>query len=60
MGCSEEDRICPLCKRGIESECHVVIECELYDDLRTELLHKALEPILTILLFYHQLNSLLH
>ena len=45
MGQSEEDRICPLCKRGIESECHVVIECELYDDLRTELLHKALANI---------------
>ena len=37
-----EDRICPFCRNAcIESEEHVLFECHLYDDIREELIEKA-------------------
>ncbi len=30
-GVKVEDRICPMCKAGIESEIHFLLECNVYD-----------------------------
>ena len=40
-GLSIEERICPFCS-DIEDEKHVLLECRVYNDLRTSLLDKAL------------------
>ena len=32
-----DDRICPLCNLGVETEEHVLLTCTLYDDLREKL-----------------------
>ena len=31
------DRICPICKSGIEDEVHVFTQCSLYVDIRDEI-----------------------
>ena len=36
-GLALEARICPLCKSGIEDERHVLFECPVYNNIRTEL-----------------------
>ncbi len=38
-GVKVEDRICPLCKNGVESEIHFLFECNVYD--RGNFLHEA-------------------
>ena len=40
-GLSIEERICPFCS-NIEDEKHVLLDCRVYNDLRTALLDKAL------------------
>ena len=40
-GLSIEERICPFCS-DIEDENHVLLDCRVYNDLRTSLLEKAL------------------
>ena len=40
-GLSIEERICPFCS-DIEDEKHVLLDCKVYNDLRTSLLDKAL------------------
>ena len=40
-GLSIEERICPFCS-DIEDEKHVLLDCRVYNDLRTSLLDKAL------------------
>ena len=37
-GLAVEDRICPICQKGVEDEQHVLLECSLYDDIRVQLL----------------------
>ena len=39
-GLPEEERICKICNLKVESEMHVLLECNLYDDLRQELFRK--------------------
>ena len=37
-GVDVEHRLCTLCdKHEIEDECHVVIRCDMYEDIRSEL-----------------------
>ena len=38
---SVDERICPLCRNGIEDEKHVLIHCPAYNCIRTELFEKA-------------------
>ena len=41
-GLRVEDRICPFCANDkIESEMHVMLSCNLYNDLRETLFNKA-------------------
>ncbi len=35
------DRVCPFCDNEIENETHVILECSIYNDVRTPLLEKA-------------------
>ncbi len=38
----EEQRLCPMCdSQAMESEIHVLIKCNLYIDMRTDLFHRA-------------------
>ena len=37
----EHERICPLCRGGIETELHVIMECSVYDCIRKPLLDYA-------------------
>ncbi len=37
----EEERICPLCSRAVESEKHVILDCTAHDDIRTLMYEKA-------------------
>ena len=38
-----EDRVCELCENGVlEDECHFLLECEVYRDLRAQLLSKVI------------------
>ena len=39
-GLPEDDRLCPFCNE-VESETHVILNCELYSDLRVDLLNLA-------------------
>ena len=39
------ERVCLHCTNKVESECHVLTECSLYDDLRFELCLKACDVI---------------
>ena len=41
-GISEVDRLCPICKNAIEDECHVVLKCTAYHDIRKDLMLKAI------------------
>ena len=34
-----EQRKCAICENDIESECHVLAQCLLYDNIRERLLH---------------------
>jgi len=34
---TEEERFCIFCNNTIETECHVLIKCPVYDDIRNEL-----------------------
>jgi len=38
---AEEDRKCPFCKTIIEDEAHVILDCPMYTDFRSDLLLKA-------------------
>lgn len=40
---SVDDRKCPFCKIHVEDECHVILECPIYHDLRLIILQKAVE-----------------
>ena len=39
-GLAVEARICPLCKNGVETELHVLLECPTYDEIRKDLFSK--------------------
>jgi hypothetical protein len=39
-GLAIEDRLCPFCNM-VETESHVLLNCDIYDDFRNELFHKA-------------------
>ena len=42
-GLREENRICPFCANNIvENELHVILNCEIYKDIRESLFNKAL------------------
>ena len=45
------NRVCPLCKSGIEDELHVILECPEYDVARRELFDKLLVDIDGILCY---------
>jgi len=36
-----DSRICPVCTSGVETETHVLLTCNLYDDIRSTLFAKA-------------------
>ena len=36
----QEERICQLCRNGVEDELHFIVQCTEYDELRDELLPK--------------------
>lgn len=38
-----EDRICQICHDGVEDECHILLKCSYYNDLRDDLFDKATE-----------------
>jgi hypothetical protein len=40
-GLPVESRICPICNNDVESELHVLIECPLYNEIRSQLFHKC-------------------
>ena len=42
-GLSEVERTCTFCKDYIEDEIHVIFDCNLYNDIRTELFQYAKE-----------------
>ena len=50
-GLDVKDRICPLCHNGVEDEMHVLLECNVYNDIRCELL-KDLSVIHSDILTY--------
>ena len=31
-----DERLCPLCKQGVEDEVHILLQCPVYDDLRED------------------------
>ena len=33
-----EERLCPFCKQEVEDECHFLLVCHIYNDLRKKLL----------------------
>ena len=37
----ESERICPICNSCIENEAHAILECQLYEDVRTVLFNNA-------------------
>ena len=37
----EEERLCPICKSDVENEIHVMLHCQLYQDIRDELFDHA-------------------
>ena len=42
-GLIEENRTCPFClSKNVENELHVILECQIYNDLRDSLLSKAI------------------
>ena len=41
-GINELDRLCPLCNISIEGECHVILKCSFYQDIRKDMMLKAL------------------
>ena len=49
-GLIETERICPFCKNHTEDELHVLFDCFLYNDIRSDFLemHSFLTPILTV------------
>ena len=38
----ENDRLCPFCKDVIEDESHVILRCAMYQDIRKEVMLKAI------------------
>ena len=38
----EDQRICPICKSGIENETHATLKCYLYEEMRTALVDTSL------------------
>ena len=39
-----DERLCKLCNKGkVENEEHFLLECELYEDLRSNVMQQALE-----------------
>ena len=41
----QEDRICPLCKEGIEDEIHFLFKCPLYKECRDKYIAQKLSPL---------------
>lgn len=37
----EEQRVCPICKNGVENEIHVLFYCPLYEHIRIDMVNKA-------------------
>ena len=37
------ERLCKFCYNGVEDECHVLLSCPLYDDIREDLFHHVLQ-----------------
>ena len=54
-GTPEEERTCPMCDNGVENEYHAVMDCPLYDDLRSDALEAAMKLVPGFLL-YSSLN----
>ena len=40
-GLEVEDRVCQFCYSGVEDEAHVMLDCNLYDDLRKEMIDRV-------------------
>ena len=34
----QEERICPLCKSGVEDEIHFIMKCTQFEELRAKML----------------------
>ena len=41
-GLVENDRLCPFCSNHIEDESHVMLNCAMYQDIRKDLILKAM------------------
>ena len=41
-GLQEHERVCPHCRNVVENEAHVVLVCDLYQDIRGEILRFSL------------------
>ena len=40
-GLAENDRLCPFCRNDLEDESHVILKCAMYQDIRKDLMLKA-------------------
>ena len=40
-GVPENERLCPICLQDVESETHVLIDCDFYQDIRSDLMRYA-------------------
>ena len=45
FGQQESESLCPTCPQDVESECHVLMVCPTYNDLRTPLMDKAYDVL---------------
>lgn len=43
-GLQVESRVFPLCERAVESELHVLMVCNVYQDLKEPLLQQLIVP----------------
>lgn len=42
-GLPVDERVCPFCQIDVEDEMHVLLNCDIYDSIRSELLGKAVK-----------------